>query len=286
MKSFVALFIISVTFMVNGKIIEPKIEKRTFFLGEEIAVKIPVEPGKDMAAFFLSETEKVAVTDVTPSQDGTLTEIKVVTLQSGEIEIPEIDLTVDGRSFKIETAQLLVNKRTDESDMMLRDIKDTVKIFEKDHSLLWIAGTTLLLLLVAFLLWKFLKNRRKRIIETVVPVSPEEVARSYIKNALKKRDEGDYEAFVDLVTIGLRDYMSLKKKINYKEMTTFEIRRYLKKDDLFTRYSNDILTVLKLGDRFKFADEKLSEEDFDLLINGFKTIVESAEKMGEENVSD
>ena len=67
--------------------------------------------------------------------------------------------------------------------------------------------------------------------------------------------------------------MSLLNRSNYTEMTTSEVRRKLKKDSLFSRFSEQILDILKLGDRFKFADEPLSETDFDKLIEGFVEIV-------------
>jgi hypothetical protein len=284
LKQFLFLFIIFFAVSVSGDALKPEIEKPVVYVGENITITVNVKPGNEMEAFFQTEPEKIAVIDVS-SKDKNSTVINLVPIDSGEIDVPELSLIIDGTNNKIEPFSITVKNRTDESDTNLRDIKGTVKIFEKDYSLLYIAGTLLLLSLIIFLLVKYLKKRKKIIESLPVKISPFEIAQNYIKRAQQKRKKGDYEAFVDLITIGLKDYMSLKQKTNYKEMTTFEVKKYLRQDALFAAGSNDILTLLKLGDRFKFADEELSDNDFDILINGFKSIVESAEKRGDENVS-
>ncbi|HSW60505.1 MAG TPA: hypothetical protein VLJ60_06870, partial [bacterium] len=103
------------------------------------------------------------------------------------------------------------------------------------------------------------------------------VAARFIKEAKEKRENGDNEAFVDLSTIGLKTYMSLISTLNYTEMTTSEVRRKLKKDTIFSSFNELITGILKLGDRFKFADDELSMRDLDKIIEGFISIVKEVE---------
>jgi hypothetical protein len=227
---------------------------------------------ENLAAAFASETKDVAILGVEKGDDGKVI-VKLITLVSGEVTVPRIDLTIGTDVESVGQFKITSLNRTAENDINLRDLKETVKIVEKDYTLVYVL---LALIAAAALIFVFLKLKKRFSKKAVIPekkVEPSEIAARFIKEAKEKRENGDNEAFVDISTLGLKTYMSLLSALNYTEMTTSEVRRKLRKDSLFSHFSEQILDILKLGDRFKFADEPLSETDFDKLIEGFVEIV-------------
>jgi uncharacterized protein (UPF0333 family) len=145
---------------------------------------------------------------------------------------------------------------------------------EKDYTLLYILGALIILAALIFIIYFLVKKFKKKAEEIPVVITSMDIANKYLKKAREAKAAGDYESYVDHLTVGLRAYMSHKSQVNYVEMTTSEIRRTLRKDSNFKNYNDRIIDLLKLGDRFKFADEMLKENDFDELYSGFKEILD------------
>ena len=219
MKKVVTLFLLLVTFIIYSETLKVQTDKKKAFTGEEIELKFPVVPGKEMSAFFNSETSKAAIIEVVPDELNEKTIVKLVVLESGLLEVPEMTLTVDNRKNVVESFSIEVNNRTEESDVNIRDIKGTVKFFEKDYFLLWVLISIIVPAVLIYLIRKLMKKRKKEEVSLPVKVYPVEIAEKYIREAVRKREEGDIESFVDLVTIGIRDYMSLKQGVNYKAVS-------------------------------------------------------------------
>lgn len=274
MKKVVFLVIFSMFMSLFAQILEPRVEKRSVVLGEKFQISAEVKPGEKISASLTEKSDSVAVVSASGSEDKLKSVIDLVALKSGEIEIPDIELKVDGKIFTVKSFKVSVSQNTTEQDMNLRDIKEPVKIMEKDYTLLYVLGAAsgliVLILLIIFLVKKFKKDP----VEVPVVVTSLDVANKYLKLARSAKSEGDFESYVDHLTVGIRAYMSHKSEINYAEMTTSEVRRNLRKDNNFKKFDEKIVSLLKLGDRFKFADEMLKEKDFDELYSGFKEIVD------------
>ena len=280
MKKLIFLIVIFFSFSVFAGLLKPLPQKESVFIGEELEIKVETAPAKIMSARFVKENNDMAITGVSATADGKALVIKLITLKDGELETPGIELTLDGRVSNVESFKISSKTRTQENDMNLRDIKETAKIMEKDYTLLYVIGAFALAVILFILVRYLLRKFRKLKPAPVITATPYEIALQFLKNAKEKRENGDLEAFADLVTAGLRTYMSVKSGINYSEMTTYEIRRELKKDVLFSKYNQVVIDVLKTGDRFKFADEQLSDSDFDMIYGGFENIVNQIEKSG------
>ncbi|MBO4711441.1 hypothetical protein J5681_05930 [bacterium] len=255
----------------------PEIQNSEVFLGDEVIVKVNIAPAENITAVFGENfaDAKIRKIEATPEKDAVL--LKIVVFKSGEMEIPEINITSGGVSGTVNAFSIDVKTRTDENDTELRGLKETVEIREKDYMLLYVAGALLLAAALVFAFFKLKKRFAKKAVEKIPEVVPSEVAKEFIKKAEEKRSEGDFESFTDLVTLGLKTYMSLKSHKNYVEMTTSEVKRAIKRDHLFASDSDCILSILKLADRYKFADEPLKPEDFDSLIDGFKDFLKKKE---------
>ena len=255
----------------------PEIQNSEVFIGDEVIVKVNITPADDVTAAFDGDfaDAKIRKIESTPEKDALL--LKIVVFKSGEVGIPEINITSGGVSGKIEAFSVDVKTRTEDADTELRGLKENAAILEKDYTLLYAAGALLLAAAFIFAILKLKKRFAKKVEEKIPEVVPAEVAKEFITKAEAKRAEGDFESFTDLVTLGLKTYMSLKTHKNYVEMTTFEVKRALKRDHVFSGDSEAVLAILNLADRYKFADEPLQAEDFDSLIDGFKEFLKKKE---------
>ena len=255
----------------------PEIQNNEIFIGDEVVVKVNIAPAENVTAAFDGDfaDAKIRKIESNPEKDALL--LKIVVFKSGEVDIPEINITSGGVSGKIEAFSVDVKTRTEDADTELRGLKENAAIMEKDYTLLYAAGALLLAAALIFAIFKLKKRFAKKVEEKIPEVVPSEIAKEFIKKAEAKRKEGDFESFTDLVTLGLKTYMSLRSHKNYVEMTTSEVKRALKRDHLFASDSESILSILKLADRYKFADEPLRPEDFDSLIDGFKDFLKKKE---------
>ena len=255
----------------------PEIQNSEVFIGDEVVIKVNIAPAENVTAAFDEDFAdgKIRKIESTPEKDALL--LKIVVFKSGEVEIPEINITSGGVSGKIEAFSVDVKTRTEDADTELRGLKENAAIMEKDYTLLYAAGALLLAAALIFAFFKLKKRFTKKVEEKIPEVVPSEVAKEFIKKAEGKRAEGDFESFTDLVTLGLKTYMSLRSHKNYVEMTTSEVKRALKRDHIFSGDAEAVLSILKLADRYKFADEPLRPEDFDSLIEGFKDFLKKKE---------
>jgi len=255
----------------------PEIQNSVVFIGDEVIIKVNIAPAENVTAAFDGDfaDAKIRKIEANPEKDAIL--LKIVVFKSGEVEIPEINITSGGVSGTVEPFRITVQARTEESDTELRGLKGNAAIKEKDYTLLYVTGALLLAAALIFAIFKLKKRFAEKVEEKIPEVVPSEVAKEFIKKAEAKRKEGDFESFTDLVTLGLKTYMSLKTHKNYVEMTTFEVKRALKRDHVFSGDSETVLAILNLADRYKFADEPLKPEDFDSLIEGFKEFLKKKE---------
>ena len=269
--------IVFLNFAVFAESFAPEIPDGDVFLGDEIAVKVKIQPSENISAVFSEKfaDAKIRKVEATPEKDAVL--LKIVVFKSGEIEIPEINIVSGGVSGTVEPFKITVQTRTEESDTELRGLRENAEIREKDYTLLYAAAALLLAAALVFAFIKLKKKFAKKTVEKVPEVVPADVAKEFIKKAETKRKEGDFESFTDLVTLGMKTYMSLKTHKNYVEMTTFEVKRALKRDHVFSENTDEILAILNLADRYKFADEPLKPEDFDSLIDGFRAFLRKKE---------
>lgn len=270
--------IVFLSFSVFAESFSPEILNSEIFLGDEIAVKVKIQPAENISAVFSEKfaDAKIRKIEATPEKDAVL--LKIVVFKSGEIEIPEINIVSGGVSGKTEPFKITVQARTEESDTELRGLKENAAIKEKDYALLYVLAALIVAALLIFAIFKLKKRFAKKAEEKVPEVVPAEVAKDFIKKAEAKRKEGDFESFTDLVTLGLKTYMSLISHKNYVEMTTFEVKRALKRDHIFSENTESVLSILNLADRYKFADEPLKPEDFDSLIDGFRAFLKTKEE--------
>jgi len=274
MRNVAFLLLITSFFFISAEVVKPQLKEKEVTIGQKFSVLVDIKPGKKIKASLTSKSDSVAVVTASSLADKQKTSLDLVALKSGDIVVPDIELNIDGKIHTVKSFKVLAKANTSESDMNLRDIRKPVKIMEKDYTLLYILGALIVIVLIIFLIYFLVKKFKKKAQEVTVVITSVDIARKYLKMAREAKAAGDLESYVDHLTVGLRAYMSHKSEVNYVELTTSEIRRSLRKDSNFKNHNDRIINLLKLGDRFKFADEMLKEDDFDELYSGFKEILD------------
>jgi len=274
MRNVAFLLLITSFFLISAEVVNPQLKEKEVTIGQKFSVLVDIKPGKKINASLTSKSDSVAVVTAVALPDKQKTQLNFVALKSGDISVPDVELNIDGKIHTVKSFKVSASENTTESDMNLRDIRKPVKIMEKDYTILYVLGALMILALIIFLIYFLVKKFKKKAEEVPVVITSIDIANKYLKMAREAKAAGDYESYVDHLTVGLRAYMSHKSKVNYVEMTTSQIRRTLRKDSNFKIHNDRILDLLRLGDRFKFADEMLKEDDFDELYSGFKEILD------------
>ncbi len=262
--------------LLRAEDITPQLEKKEVFFGEPVVLTVPVSPGKELSAFPKSDDANFALVKTEPAGD----QIKLTlsALEPGTLKTPPITLRVDSAELGIESVEVTVKPNTAESDTQLRDIKPPVKAYEPDYTLLWILGGLLLFAALFYLFWRLSKRRRKESLIAVAQKTPYQLVMEYYRRAEQELHDMEFERFADTVTAGIRHYLELMKHRPFLEMTTSEVRKALKNTDVPAESADRIVTLLKNADRFKYADERFTTDDFGLLLAEFRAIVDVIEK--------
>lgn len=256
--------------------ITPKVEKSELFLGEPVVLTVPVKPGKEISAFPKADDANFAVVGAGPA--GEQVQITLSAIETGALKTPPIILRVDGTEHAILPVEVTVKPNTAENDTKLRDIKPPVKAYEPDYTLLWLLAGLLLVAALFYLFWRLSKRRREQNLIAVAQKSPYQVALEYCRRAEQELRDMEYEKFADTVTAGIRHYLELMKHRPFLEMTTSEVKRALKNTDLPAATAEQVVALLKEADRFKYADERFSTEQFGKLLADMHAAVAAVEK--------
>jgi|GEM_PF-1241619 len=256
--------------------VTPLIEKKEVFLGEPIVLTIPLKPSGKMSASPKGDDTSFAVVGIEPA--GEQVRIVLSALNIGTRKTPPILFRVNGTEYTVVSVEVIVKPNTTETDTHLRGIKLPLRAYEPDYLILWLIGSVLILTGLFFLFWRLSKRRRARELVTTVRKTPYQIALEYRRRAEQELQEMEYEEFTDTVTAGIRHYLELVKQRPFLEMTTNEVKKALKKTDLSHEESERIISLLTEADRFKYADERFSTEQFTRLLDEFCRIVDRIER--------
>lgn len=272
----VLLLMLLLPALLRAEDIAPQLEKKEIFFGEPVVLTVPVKPGKELSAFPKSDDANFSLVKTEPA--GEQVKLTLSALEPGTLKTPPITLRVDGTEYGILPVEVTVKTNTAESDTQLRDIKPPVKAYEPDYTLLWILGGLIILAALFYLFWRLSKRRRKESLIAVAQKTPYQVAIEYCRRAERELRDMEYEKFADTVTAGIRHYLELMKHRPFLEMTTSEVRKALKNTDLPADTAEQVVALLKEADRFKYADEQFTGEQFEHLLAGMHAVIAAVEK--------
>ncbi|MCK5807401.1 hypothetical protein KAH37_00300 [bacterium] len=246
--------------------------------GGGITITIPVEKGDEApSALFKTESENVAITAV--KQLDKSVEITLVPLDTGEVEVPEITVVVGTKEIAVSAKKITINAITTEQQTDLKDLKKSAIATIEDYFLLWVGLGLLGLLLLGWLIYYLIKKRRKEqiVVERIIP--PFDVAMGYYTKASVALENDDIDGAVDNITIGIRHYLEVRTAVLFLEMTTREVIKKYREEDLDEKSLELLTKVLKTGDRYKFAEENLREDELTEMLVSFSSILQKTEEL-------
>lgn len=228
--------------------IRSTIDRDNILIGEPVILKVkagfPVGSGfsgihvlvpDSIAHFELVENSKAD--SITYKDDSRAVEQQFIftSFDSGKWVLPAFDVELTNASdplkkFNTDSFPVAVNYSPPDSTNQLRDIKPIMDVHITDYTWWYIAGGIVLLLLIAWLLWRYLKNRKK---------DPALIS----KGTLPAYDEAMQE-LDKLSGMDLTDPLSIR---NYHTRCTAIFKRYLGRtqgQDLDNRTTSDLLVNL------------------------------------------
>jgi hypothetical protein len=156
-----------------------------------------------------------------------------------------------------------------DSTSQLRDIKPIIQVSVVNYLWLYIAGGVLLFLLIAFLLYRYFKKKKKDVPATVVSkLSPFDEAMAEIKNLVRfnLQDAADIKAYHIKLAGIYKNYLGRKLGKNLFSKTTGDLLITMKEVNLPPVNISELATALRCADAVKFARYlPLSNESEDCL---------------------
>ncbi len=202
-----------------------------------------------------------------PTQESQTQDLVITSFDSGYYAIPPFQFVVNGDTIHpILTDALMMQVRTVPVDTTkgFRDIKGPIQVkFPFIIILMYIGIAVVILAIIAFLIYYFVKKNKNKIIEPIVvkapPVDPHIKALKALEElALKKLwQEGKTKEYYSGVSDILRIYLDDRFTLGALEMTTDEIMFTLRrKGELNDDLKNKLRQILVLSDLVKFAKEQ------------------------------
>lgn len=211
---------------------------------------------------------------------------------SGSYVIPRLQILINDKphfsdSIRVEIAPIIV----DTLKQKMYDIKDVIAVEDSsNYWWLYVLGF-LVLLTIAYFIYKWIQKRKKEKTEEPVYTSPIEKANAHLKNLEQQKlvERGEIKAYYSELTNIARTYIEESIEIPAMESTTdelitaFKIAVYKKKLTLNPETLDNLEKVLKQADLVKFAKSKpLEFEIAEDKIKIEKTIQKIHESIPEE----
>ena len=225
-----------------------------------------------------SKIDTVIPDKANPTLQAQTQDIIITSFDSGYYAIPPFQFILNGdTSHPVMTDALMMQVRTIPIDTAkgFRDIKGPIQVKFPFVIILMYAGIALAVLaLIAFLIYYYIKQSKKQVIEPVVvkapPVDPHIKALKALEElALQKLwQEGKVKEYYSGVSDILRTYLDDRMNLGALEMTTDEIMYALRrKGELNDNLKRRLKEILVLSDLVKFAKEQPLPEENEAMLN-------------------
>ena len=200
--------------------------------------------------------------------------------RTGEYNLPQLKIT-DNAGNEYSYNPPVVNIESINREGSLADIESPLDLSGNYTRLFMVIIALCLSAVMVFLIIRYFKNRKKYEITEIKEKSPYEIFMDEIerKDPASFISMGEVKKYVFTMSILFRKYISLLYSFDAGEMTTWEISRILGSvmpEDVYGRYSSDIIEIMNFWDLSKFAEFAPSQE---LLENNFKSTLDVAGKL-------
>lgn len=244
--------------------------------GDRISITIPAKKiVENPTATFQTESESITIAAIKSTENGLV--ITLVPWDTGEIKIPEITVAAGAKNITVPAKKVAINAVTTEQETELKDVKENAIALMDDYLPIWIGLGVLGALLLAALIYYLLKKRKKAADAIEITISPYELGMRYYTHAETALHNEKIGSAVDNITIGVRHYLEARTKILFLEMTTREVIKAYRKNELSRDIEEPLHTMLKTGDKYKFAEENLSQTEVNSMLQTFSTVLKDTE---------
>ena len=187
--------------------------------------------------------------------------ITFTSFDSGKWTIPafqvNFDPLLDDTSLNLTTDPVPVNVMYSPPDStnQLRDIKPIMDVTIPDYTWYYVAGGILLLCIIAYLIWRYLKNKKQRpAVVFASKLSPYDEAMQELKklDQCNLQDAAETKVYHSRLSEIFKRYVGRKENKDLDNRTTSELLIQMK-DDLSTENISVLATALRCSDAVKFA---------------------------------
>ena len=226
------------------------------------------------------EVRGQSVPEIVTNPDGTQTtiqEIKVAHMRPGEVQTPALTLSVandQGSLSSLEVAPVPISVRSVliEGDTNLREIKLQAELVSERHPYwpLMAAGVLGVAVLTGYGVHRW---RRRKLIDRRTP--PQRTLDSLAAlSAQNPQTPIEIKAHCALLADYLRDYLAAITQLPARDLTTRELARRFKDQEIPPAWSAQVVEVLQVCDGVKFANEELEGPYLQDMISTVRHLVE------------
>ena len=226
------------------------------------------------------EVRSQAAPEIVTNPDGSQTttqEIKVVHMRPGDVLTPALTLSVandQGSLSSVEVAPLAVSVGSVliEGDSTLREIKPQAELVSEGRPY-WPLMAAGVLGAAALSLYGIRRWRRRRLIDRRTPRQRTLDSLTAL-SALNPQTPAGMAEQCALLADCLRDYLAAVTRLPARDLTTRELTRRFKDQDIPTAWSAQVVDVLRVCDGVKFANEELERATIQAMISTVRNLVE------------
>lgn len=289
---FVIIALLSFTFS-RGQALKTYIDKNQILIGEHIRFEIKLNLASSSYKVDFGIPDSIPHFDIieqnkydTVDEHGVYTlrqTILFTSFDSGIWKLPAFPVTIsypNKAAVKALSDSVLIQVGYSPADSTneLRDIKPVMNVFVVDRTWIYIAIGVLLLLILAYLLFRYLKNRKKK----APPVFDSNL--SAFEEAMKALNQLQQTANIDAKTyhtnlsVILKKYYSRKTNKNLMTSTTGDLLVLLKTHSRSPEIISAAAEALRSGDAAKFAKYLPSVSENSQSLVQVKQTIEHLEK--------
>lgn len=249
-------------------------DKKEILIGEQIKIKILTKiPAISSASQFSiaipdsiqhfdiidkGKTDTISFKDNSKAIEQTIT---ITSFDSGRWTFPSFDVKfaqADQHLYQLKTDSIAINVYYSPADStnQLRDIKPIIKVTVADYMWYYIAGSIVIFMLIAFLTWRYLKNRKlKPSLLVKAKLSPYDEAIQDLEK-LKQYDLQNAEQiklYHSSLAVILKRYNGRKQNKNLLNKTTGDLLMEMTKNNFSPDNISKLASALRCSDAVKFA---------------------------------
>ena len=275
-----------------GQAMKTYIDRNRILIGEHIRFEIKVNLASSNYKVNFDIPDSIPHFDIidqgkydTTDADGVYTmrqTILFTSFDSGVWKFPAFPVTISApgqgsKSFLSDSVLIQVGYSPADSTGELRDIKPIMQVFVIDRTWLYYAAGALLLLILAYFIYRYFKNRKKKappVFNTKLTAYEEAV------KALNQLGQSGTEPKVYYSNLSdiFKRYYSRKTNLNLMPETTGDLLIRLKEHSRSADIVSTAAEVLRFGDAVKFAKFQPSENEKIQSVTLIKQVIDHLEK--------